>query len=274
MHECTGSSIYAPCITALLLAYEGMIDPQVAALTYIRHVLDSTGLSASSLAKRVGIAPTTLTRPLNNPEHKFVISTSTIAKIASSTGINPAPFLESSDVSHQFNTVLKDSNERRSASRPSGRREWGSNFLIPLGVISTGEWRENDILHPTLFPPILLTHSWYKHEDMFAVAVVDNKADMVAMPGEFLICSRLSVGKELLKISGIVVVQRLANGGRLIELSACFIEERDGVCLLHQASKSGDLNQPLSVRSLDEPEGDTQVIGVVHYVVRSPTPLA
>jgi len=65
-----------------------------AAKAYVRHVLEMTGLSASSLAKRVGVASTTLTRALNDPQHKFALSTSTLERIARGTGISPARFFE------------------------------------------------------------------------------------------------------------------------------------------------------------------------------------
>lgn len=59
---------------------------------YVRHVMEVTGLSATALAKKAGMPSTTLTRPLNDPEHKFALSSSTIQKIASATGITLASF--------------------------------------------------------------------------------------------------------------------------------------------------------------------------------------
>lgn len=59
---------------------------------YVRHVMEVTGLSATALAKKAGMPSTTLTRPLNDPEHKFALSNSTIQKIATATGITLASF--------------------------------------------------------------------------------------------------------------------------------------------------------------------------------------
>lgn len=59
---------------------------------YVRHVMEVTGLSATALAKKAGMPSTTLTRPLNDPEHKFALSSSTIQKIATATGITLASF--------------------------------------------------------------------------------------------------------------------------------------------------------------------------------------
>lgn len=60
---------------------------------YVRHVMEVTGLSATALAKKAGMPSTTLTRPLNDPDHKFSLSNSTIEKIASATRITLASFL-------------------------------------------------------------------------------------------------------------------------------------------------------------------------------------
>lgn len=57
------------------------------ALDYIHHVLRETGLQPSGLAKKCGFSSTTLTRPLNNPDHPFKLSRRTLDMIAEVTGI-------------------------------------------------------------------------------------------------------------------------------------------------------------------------------------------
>lgn len=59
-------------------------------LDYVRTVMERTGLSATGLANRAGIASTTLTRAMNDPQHKFQLSLTTLQKIEAATGI---PFL-------------------------------------------------------------------------------------------------------------------------------------------------------------------------------------
>lgn len=56
-------------------------------LDYIRAVLAATGLSATALAAKTGIASSTLTRALNNPDHKFRLSLTTLNKIRDATGV-------------------------------------------------------------------------------------------------------------------------------------------------------------------------------------------
>ena len=53
-----------------------------AALAWLRLALHESGLSAAQLAKMIGVAPSTLQRPLNNAEHPFALSGRTLAALA------------------------------------------------------------------------------------------------------------------------------------------------------------------------------------------------
>lgn len=48
----------------------------------VRQRIAAAGISPTEAAKRAGIAPTTLTRPLNDPHHRFTLSTTTLAALA------------------------------------------------------------------------------------------------------------------------------------------------------------------------------------------------
>ncbi len=60
--------------------------------TYVRHVMATLSLSATALAERAKVSSTTLTRPLNNPEHLSEISIPTLQKIQDATDIPFSPF--------------------------------------------------------------------------------------------------------------------------------------------------------------------------------------
>ena len=49
----------------------------------------ATGKSLTKIAEEAGVAVTTLTKPANNPDHKHVTSTVTIAKIVETHGVAP-----------------------------------------------------------------------------------------------------------------------------------------------------------------------------------------
>lgn len=57
-------------------------------LRYLEHVLAATGLKPGGLAKKAGIAGSTLTRRINGEDYKFVLSMPTIKKIEEATGIS------------------------------------------------------------------------------------------------------------------------------------------------------------------------------------------
>ncbi|MGF1456158.1 MAG: helix-turn-helix domain-containing protein [Alphaproteobacteria bacterium] len=56
---------------------------------YLRHACDSTGLSATALARRAGVAPSTVNRFLNEDPPPSVPSNTTLRKIADAAGIEP-----------------------------------------------------------------------------------------------------------------------------------------------------------------------------------------
>lgn len=66
-------------------------------LEYLNRVMSELGITASALAERAGVSNTTLTRPLNNPAHKFRLSNTTLEKIRAATGI---PFFSSENQEH------------------------------------------------------------------------------------------------------------------------------------------------------------------------------
>lgn len=72
---------------------------------YVRYVMEVTGLSATALAKKSNMPSTTLTRPLNDPQHKFSLSNTTLEKIAAATGITLSAFLNSTGAVRELQRV-------------------------------------------------------------------------------------------------------------------------------------------------------------------------
>jgi hypothetical protein len=62
---------------------------------WLEEVLEATGKTASRLADDIGIHDTTLTRFLNNPDYRGIISPMTIARIAEHTGFPPPGMVQS-----------------------------------------------------------------------------------------------------------------------------------------------------------------------------------
>jgi len=62
------------------------------ALDYIKHVLEQRDWSASRLADEAGLSPSTLNRPLAQPDWPHQISRRTIEKVFVASGVDPSPF--------------------------------------------------------------------------------------------------------------------------------------------------------------------------------------
>lgn len=57
---------------------------------WLAKVVKKTGMAPTRLANHIGVSPSTLTRPLNDPEYESVMSTTTISKLVAVSGL-PAP---------------------------------------------------------------------------------------------------------------------------------------------------------------------------------------
>ncbi|MEY9575802.1 transcriptional regulator with XRE-family HTH domain [Bradyrhizobium diazoefficiens] len=61
--------------------------PKQVVIEWIDHILDRKRWNGTELARKSGLAPSTLLRLLNNPEHQFVPTLKTLQKIADGSGI-------------------------------------------------------------------------------------------------------------------------------------------------------------------------------------------
>lgn len=66
----------------------GMADAPEDARAFLTRALEASGLKPFALAKKAGVAPTTITRPLNDPEFKFTPKPATLRKIAEAAGLD------------------------------------------------------------------------------------------------------------------------------------------------------------------------------------------
>lgn len=67
-------------------------DARRAVRNWLIRVKETTGLSWTQIAKAAGIATSTLTKHVNDPDHPHVLSTLSVAKIARATGLKPPDF--------------------------------------------------------------------------------------------------------------------------------------------------------------------------------------
>lgn len=97
-------------------------------LAYLHRVMERTGLAPTALAAAAGVASTTLTRPLNDPDYQFEISNRTIKKIEAATGI---PYVGEGAVPKLTESEIT-------------RRAGGTAPVV--ATVEAGAWREVDEL--------------------------------------------------------------------------------------------------------------------------------
>lgn len=54
---------------------------------FLKRAAEQSGMSLTAIAKGIGVSSTTLTRPVNDPDHNFLIKQSTIDAVAALTGV-------------------------------------------------------------------------------------------------------------------------------------------------------------------------------------------
>lgn len=75
-----------------IYAYQRVMrDPGI---EYLRHVLEKKGWTAADLARRAGLAHSTINRPLTKPNYEMGISRRTLEKVYLASGIDPAAFFD------------------------------------------------------------------------------------------------------------------------------------------------------------------------------------
>lgn len=203
-----------------------------AALAYVRYVLGHMELKPGALAKGAGISASTLTRALNDPNHKFKLSTTTLQKIANFSGINPGPFLEAKDaaeitLNEAFREDLYSPREGVPTITDHGPDR---KYTMIVGEVAAGFWRTPDPFPYFDYGPIHLTSSSRPPKDCFCFVVRDTSADMVAAPGDVAFCVRPNEesiraieGRPELRGGGPVIVERRSKDAFKVEHTLRYI---------------------------------------------------
>ncbi|WP_354178697.1 helix-turn-helix transcriptional regulator [Bradyrhizobium sp. LA6.1] len=267
-----------------------------AALAYVRYVLEENNLKPGALARKAGISASTLTRALNDPEHKFKLSMSTLQKIADFTGISPAPFLDSKSTVDLTLTEAHQPAIYKPGERPApmGLHEAGYNFTFVIGDVAAGVWIDPAPFNYMEYGPLHLTHTIKSSKECFAYVVRDASANMIAENGDILFCLKtdeadveryIEVRPEADYGAGPVIVERRSKDAFKVEHTARLIRRRrDGVPGWELVSahyedhfagkKERGAGRPLIERVFIDKYGgndEFRVVGVVQNVIRGDT---
>lgn len=157
------------------------------ALAYVRHVLETLQEKPGGLAVKAGLSPSTLTRALNDPGHKFKLSMTTLEKIAEVSGINPGPFLEAEDAAGLTLNEVHRTDLLRDGPKDTRPFRW----TLIVGDVQANVWKE-----PAGYPymdvgPLHLTSTVREPKDCFAYIMRDESANLLAAPDDILFCTRI-----------------------------------------------------------------------------------
>jgi transcriptional regulator with XRE-family HTH domain len=98
-----------------------------AAVSYLKHVSDVTGLSLNQIADRVGVSHTTLSRPVNNPNYKYAPKFAILQRIAQTLGV---------PLTRELTTNAAEALPKVVGVRP----------LPVRGIVAAGMWQSLDLI--------------------------------------------------------------------------------------------------------------------------------
>ena len=220
----------------------GMDDPIDDARAFLKRALDVSGLKPFALAKRAGVAPSTITRPLNDPDFKFTPKPVTLRKIAEAAGVDLPSVLAAAP-----------------RSAPS------TNELPIIGPIQAGAWL---LLDETVQDdPIYFTavaDRRYPHARQWLREVRgDSMNARGVMPGDLAHIVDVTDAGLNLNTGMIVEVTRCRDGGSLREITLKEVEITPNGIKLWPRSTNPRWTEPVV---LDDGQGsdiEVQVTGLL-----------
>lgn len=107
--------------------------PQI--IENVKRRLTEVGLSATEAAKRAGVSSTTLTRPLNDSKHRFVLSTSTLQALCGPLRCELSDLVGGSSLGEAIRTARK--------ARNLGQADIADQLSVTVQAVSQWERDEN-----------------------------------------------------------------------------------------------------------------------------------
>lgn len=238
VHDCTlHTSTNAKPATRIVVLSARMAEEADDAREFMRRALEATGLSPYKLAKLAGIAPSTITRPLNDPNFKFVPKQATLNKIAEAAGLT-AP------------TVTEASLSVEPVS------QW-----IPLvGEVRAGNWAE--IPHDPVIEEHIAVHlPEYSRASLFALRVAGRSMDLKYPDGCVVIAA--PAAEAGIRVGDDVVVRRYRPDGLAETTLKEVTQNGAGYELTPRSSDTSYKPIPFPKISDEQGQEGIEIIGVV-----------
>lgn len=237
VQECTVSQCRnARSLTSAHVHNQAVTDIAAEARAFLTQALEKSGLKPHALAKRAGVAATTITRPLNDAAFKFTPKPATLRKIAEASGMELPVGLATA------------------SSGPPTTQE-----LPILGNIQAGAWLEIDDtsqVEPVFFTAV--ADRRYPHAPQWLREVRgDSMNERGIVRGDLAHLVDLTAAGINLNSGMVVEVTRIRNGGGEREITLKEVEITDAGISLWPRSTNPRWKDPIVLD--DGQSGDIEV---------------
>lgn len=248
VHKCTVSQCVNARSTDLgSVHYPAMAETGDLARAFLTEALRVSGLKPYALAKKAGVAPTTITRPLNDPTFPFTPKAATLQKIATAAGVAVPTALATME-----------------ALRPE------TTELPLIGPVQAGAWLLID--DTSQDEPTFLTAALdrrYPHARQWLREVRgDSMNARQIFPGDLAHIVDLGEAGINLNTGMIVEVTRFRDGGSLREITLKEVEVTDAGLTLWPRSTNPRWAEAIQLDDGTGGEVEVQITGLLLAAIR------
>ncbi len=219
-----------------------MDEYRAAVVAYLKRVRDEGPLSLNEVAQRVGVSHTTLTRPLNNPEYKYVPKFATLQKVAAETGIAlPAELTDASGPAPSIAAL---------------------RVLSVRGVVAAGMWQSEELVQDQVLGSVpMVEDPRYSGLPQWAELLRGPSMNRTYLDGDYLHVVDVPSLGYIPQVGEDVIVERRSSQDGVVERTCKRVAVINGERALIGDSTIERWNEPLP---LDNGEGSiVQIIGLV-----------
>ena len=248
VQECTVSQCAnARPVEAASVHYPAMTEAGDLARAFLTEALRVSGLKPYALAKKAGVAPTTITRPLNDPAFPFTPKAATLQKIATAAGVAVPTALAT-----------------MAALRPE------TTELPLIGPVQAGAWLLIDDTaqdEPTFLTAALDRR--YPHARQWLREVRgDSMNARQIFPGDLVHIVDLAEAGINLNSGMIVEVTRYRDGGSLREITLKEVEVTEGGLTLWPRSTNPRWTEAVQLDDGQSGDVEVQITGLLLAAIR------
>lgn len=219
-----------------------MDEYRAVVVAYLNKARDESGLTLNEIAQRVGVSHTTLTRPVNNPDYKYVPKYATLQKIATETGVALPSELTDGAPKPPSIAALK--------------------ILSVRGVVAAGMWQATEIIQDEpLGEAVMVEDPHYRGIPQWAELLQGPSMNRTYNDGDYLhVVDWPGVGQSP-RVGDDVIVERRSNQDGKVERTCKRVAMIAGKLMLVGDSTQPHWNEPLPME--DSSDTTVNIIGLV-----------